>query len=98
MEKIQSELKKAIFKNPKRIRLLKQTTRHRNQSKNKIEPLYLNDRLKFIEPKLPSELTEMTGECNTPEFDKTMVVRPTNEEVCEILRGLKIKNAAVMME
>ena len=59
----------------------------------------LNNHFISIEPKLSSKFTERTGECNSPEFEKTMFVHPTNgKEIYELLHGMKNKKTVVMME
>ena len=50
----------------------------------------LNNHFISIGPKMSSKLFETINEYNTPEFEKTMVVHPTNEkEICEILHNMK---------
>ena len=55
----------------------------------------LNNHFISIGPKLSSKFTEITGECNSPEFEKTMFVHPTNEnEIYEILHAMKRKKSS----
>ena len=55
----------------------------------------LNNHFISIGPKMSSKFTEITGECNSPEFEKTMFVHPTNEkEIYEKLHGMKNKKSS----
>ena len=98
---IRSEKKNANFKklgtNPtaKTIYKTLKSIKKQQDGTNLPDLIVLNNHFISIGPKLSSKFTEITGQCNSPEFEKKTFVHPTNEkETYEILHGMKNKKSS----